>query len=61
MKPTDLTGLIKGLMVVIGIAMALGRLDELKRWAIKEAFPRSLPYSVACGGFGGGIRTPGTL
>ncbi len=38
MKPTDLSGLIKGLMVVIGIAMALGRLDDLKRWAAREAF-----------------------
>ena len=38
MKPFDLSGLIKGLMVVIGIALALGRLDELKRWAAREAF-----------------------
>ena len=38
MKATDLSGLIKGLMVVIGIAMALGRLDDLKRWAAQEAF-----------------------
>ncbi len=37
-KPLDLSGLIKGLMVVIGIAMALGKLDDLKRWAMKEAF-----------------------
>ena len=39
MKPMDLSGLIKGLMVVIGIAMALGRLDDLKRWAVREALP----------------------
>ena len=38
MKPMDLSGLIKGLLVVVGIAMALGRLDELKRWAAREAF-----------------------
>ena len=36
MKPMDLSGLIKGLMVVIGIALALGKLE---RWAIREAFP----------------------
>jgi hypothetical protein len=42
MKPMDLTGLIKGLMVVIGIAMALGRLEALKRWATKEAFGISM-------------------
>ncbi len=41
MKPTDLTGLIKGLMVVIGIAVALGRLDQLKKWAAQEAFGTS--------------------
>lgn len=39
MRPVDLSGLIKGLMVVIGIAVALGKLDALKRWAISEAFP----------------------
>jgi hypothetical protein len=38
MKPLDLSGLIKGLMVVIGIALALGRLEDLKRWAANEAF-----------------------
>ena len=38
MKPVDLSGLIKGLMVVIGIAMALGKLDDLRVWAAKEAF-----------------------
>jgi hypothetical protein len=38
MKPVDLSGLIKGLMVVIGIALALGKLENLKRWAIQEAF-----------------------
>ena len=38
MKAMDLTGLIKGLMVVIGIALALGRLDDLKMWATREAF-----------------------
>ena len=41
MKPIDLSGLIKGLMVVIGIAIALGQLENLKRWAIEEAFPRT--------------------
>ena len=39
MKPMDLSGLIKGLMIVIGIALALGKLDELKRWAVHEASP----------------------
>lgn len=38
MNTVDLSGLIKGLMVVIGIALALGRLNELKKWSIKEAF-----------------------
>ncbi len=38
MKPLDLSGLTKGLVVVIGIAMALGRLETLKRWAAQEAF-----------------------
>jgi len=38
MKPADLGGLIKGLLVVIGIAMALGRLSDLNRWAVREAF-----------------------
>ncbi len=38
MKPMDLSGLIKGLMVVIGIAMALGKLNALVRWAAQEAF-----------------------
>ena len=38
MKPIDLSGLIKGLMVVIGIAITLGKLDDLKRWSAKEAF-----------------------
>ena len=38
MKPVDLSGLIKGLLVVIGIAMAAGRMDDLRTWAIKEAF-----------------------
>lgn len=38
MKPMDLSGLIKGLLVVIGIALAAGRLHELKQWAISEAF-----------------------
>ena len=45
MKGMDLTGLIKGLLVVIGIAMALGKLDNLKRWAAKEAFQKQM-YSV---------------
>lgn len=38
MKAMDLSGLIKGLMVVIGIAMAIGKLGALERWAAKEAF-----------------------
>jgi hypothetical protein len=38
MNTVDLGGLIKGLMVVIGIALALGRLDDLERWAANEAF-----------------------
>ena len=44
MKPMDLTGLIKGILVVIGIAMALGKLNELKRWATKEAFPETANF-----------------
>ena len=38
MKPLDLSGLIKGLMIVIGMAIALGKLDVLRQWAAKEAF-----------------------
>ena len=38
MRPLDPSGLARGLLVVIGIAMALGRLDELKHWAAREAF-----------------------
>lgn len=43
MKPIDLSGLIRGLMVAIGIALTLGKLPTLERWAIKEAFPIT-PY-----------------
>jgi len=38
MKPVDLTGLIKGLLVVIGISIALGKYEQLSAWARKEAF-----------------------
>ncbi len=38
MQSLDLSGLIKGLLVVIGIAMAMGRLGDLERWAAHEAF-----------------------
>ena len=38
MNSIDLSGLIKGLMIVIGIALAMGRLGDLERWAGKEAF-----------------------
>jgi len=38
MNTIDLSGLIKGLMVVIGIAVSMGRLPELKKWAAEEAF-----------------------
>jgi hypothetical protein len=37
----DLSGLIKGLMVMIGVAIALGKLDDLKQWAIREAFGKT--------------------
>jgi hypothetical protein len=38
MQSIDLSGLIKGLLVVIGIALAMGRLGNLKRWAAHETF-----------------------
>lgn len=38
MNTINLSDLVKGLMVVIAIAMSMGKLPELKRWAIKEAF-----------------------
>jgi hypothetical protein len=41
MNSIDLSGLIKGLMVVIAIAIAAGRLSELKHWAAHEAFAPS--------------------
>ena len=34
----NLGELVKGLMVVIGIAVSMGKLPELKRWAAQEAF-----------------------
>lgn len=40
MNTIDLSGLIKGLMMVIAIAMSMGKLPELKRWAAQEAFAR---------------------
>lgn len=33
MKPIDLSGLIKGLMVVIGISITLGKYPALEQWA----------------------------
>ena len=45
MKPMDLSELIKGLMVIIGIALAAGKLPELKQWAIKRAFAPQGAYS----------------
>ena len=38
MRPLDLSGLIKGLLVVIGLAIVLGKLDVLRDWAVREAF-----------------------
>ena len=38
MNTINLSELIKGLMVVIGIAASMGKLPELKRWAAQEAF-----------------------
>lgn len=40
MKPIDLSRLIKGLFVVIGISIAFGKYDELRRWARDKAFGR---------------------
>lgn len=34
----NLGELVKGLMLVIGIAVSMGKLPELKRWAAQEAF-----------------------
>lgn len=41
MNTINLGELVKGLMVVIGIAVSMGRLPELKRWAAQEAFGRT--------------------
>jgi len=38
MSTINLGELVKGLMVVVGIALSMGKLPELKRWAAKEAF-----------------------
>ena len=38
MNTVDLSGLIKGLMVVITIAVIANKLPELKQWALEEAF-----------------------
>ena len=48
MKPMDMSELIKGLMVVIGIALAIGKLPELKQWAARKAFApqRGNPHLV---------------
>ena len=55
MSTINLGELVKGLMVVVGIAMSLGKLPELKRWAAQEAFGpihprtrivRSLPHPI---------------
>ena len=51
MKATDLSGLIKGLMIVIGIAMAFGKLDVLRQWAAREAFGKSnhaMSHRIPC-------------
>jgi hypothetical protein len=45
----DLSGLIKGIMVVIGIAMATGHYGDLERWARQQAiealqWKEPLPY-----------------
>ena len=41
MNTIDLSSLIKGLMVVIGVAISLGKLDALKHRAAMEAFGSS--------------------
>ncbi len=51
MKPVDLSGLIKGLMVVIGIAIMMGKLDELRVWAtLKALAPRNAVRTFDSGG-----------
>ncbi len=41
MNTIDLSGLIKGLLGVMGLAASVGKLPELKRWAAQEAFDAS--------------------
>jgi len=41
MKPLELGELIKGLMIVIAIALSLGKLEVIKTWAMREAFKPS--------------------
>jgi hypothetical protein len=41
MSTIDLSGLIKGLMVVIGFAVVTGNLFAFKKWAAREAFPKA--------------------
>ena len=38
MNTLSLNELVKGLMIVIAIAISMGKLPELKRWAALEAF-----------------------
>ena len=45
MSTVNLGELIKGLMAVIGIALSLGKLPELKQWAAREAFGVHSPTS----------------
>ncbi len=37
MKATDITGLVKGLLVVIGLAISVGRYDDLRKFARNQA------------------------
>ena len=52
MKAVDISGLVKGCLVVIGIAMATGHYGDLQRWARRQAaealvWKRPLPYFFA--------------
>jgi hypothetical protein len=36
MKAMDLSGLVRGLMLALAIALAFGKLSAVKKWAIQE-------------------------
>ena len=64
MNTINLGELVKGLTVVIGIAVSMGKLPQLERWAAQEAFGvrpqhhlqvRSEKYR---NGFGKGLEHP---